>query len=195
METLSAPEPEIAQYVAEAPCARCQGTGKRVSPSFTSVEGKVYEERTYDCHYCKARGYFPGVDVNAIIALVFTTGNKPRFRASWPSKSNPWRSNDVTTLRAYYVWRLARFHGGADVTMPMTAISTSEGDPHVKFLDAIADYVATLVFGTSRAAAYRWANALGHDLPVPAGEPESARSGGPVVTSGEKPDFEREELK
>lgn len=190
------PEPELVPYLVEAPCTRCRGAGKNVSPAFTSVDGVSYPERVSRCSCCAGSGKFPGVDIPAILAIVFTTGRKPRFRASWPAKLNAWRNlGNAGASRAYYVWRLARFHGGADVTMPMTAMTAITGDPHLELLDAIAEYLAQHVFGTDKAAAYRWANALGHSIPVPSNQPASAFEGGPVVTEGEKPDFEREELK
>lgn len=177
-------------YKDELHCTRCKGTGTRFSKGFTADSGKVYPDRTNPCSYCNGRGAFPGVDVAAIGKLIQSRNG---FRKSWPSKMNPCRSSDTTVRRAYYVWRLARFHGGADVTMPMTAMTVCEGDPHAKFLDLLADHVAKKVFKTDMAAAYRWRAALGHSDQIPEGLPSAAYPGGEVV-QGSKPAFEMLEL-
>ena len=90
---------------------------------------------------------------------------------------------------------MARFHGGADVTMPVCASMDVAGDPFVDVLDIIADRVAQRVYGTDKAAAYRWGSALfGSDMKVPDGMPASAYSCGPVVLDGDKPEEEMMEL-
>lgn len=184
---------ETLSYKDEAHCTKCKGTGTRFSKGFTADSGKVYPDRTLDCSFCHGRGSFPAVDVAAIGKLIQSTKGKKGFRKSWPSKMNPWRTQDVTVRRAYYVWRNARFHGGVDVTMPITAIDTSSGDPHIKFLDALADFVAKKVFKTNMAAAYRWRAAFGYSDSIPAGQPSTAYPGGEVVQGG-KPEFEAMEL-
>jgi hypothetical protein len=71
-----------------------------------------------------------------------------------------------TSPRAYYVWRLARFHGGKDITMPMTATllcnARKEGEANMKALDQVADVVAKDAFGTNMHAAQRWGSVLGY---------------------------------
>lgn len=171
-------------------CTRCKGTGTRTSPAFDQ-----YPERTYSCHYCEGRGQFPALNVQAIAELITAgKGDKQRFRKSWPSKLSPWNNKDVTVRRAYYVWRLARFHGGADVTMPMTADMMNAGDPFKPVLDHLSDLVAKRVFGTHMAAANRWGSLLGFSKGSLPGLPSSAYEGGPVVTEGVKPAFEAPEL-
>jgi len=97
--------------------------------------------------------------------------------------------------RAYYVWRMARFHGGADVTMPVVASVLRGNDPFVKELDALAELVAKKVFGTDMAAALRWGSALGFlNQAIPAGLPGSAYPNGPVVLDGNKPVAESLEI-
>ena len=183
-------------YKDEAHCTKCKGTGTRFSKGFTADSGKVYPDRTLNCSYCFGRGSFPAVDITAIIdAVMAGKGEKRRFRKAWPEKFNVWRNQDSTIRRAYYIWRLARFHGGADVTLPMTAMDVIGGDPHHKVLDAMADQVAKRVFGTDRAAAHRWGLAMGVTNTHTPGLPASAYPGGPVLTSGEKPEFELLELK
>lgn len=185
--------PKVKPFLVEATCTHCNGEKRR---SY-DLGGKT---RTYDCLSCGQRGTFPGVDIDAILAAICSKRTNAAgirtFRRSWPSKQSPWRTDDPQVKRAYYVWRLARFHGGADVTMPVTASCAINGDPHRDLLDFLATLVAKRVFGTDRAAMYRWGNLLGivSEQP-PEGLPESAYEGGAVVTSGVKPGFEAMELK
>ena len=103
------------------------------------------------------------------------------------------RSKRPADARAYYVWRLARFHGGVDVTMPMMASVELGADPYKKELDSLSDTVAKSVFGTDMAAAYRWGSALGFAPTAPAGLPSTAYPCGPAATA-EKPIGERAEM-
>lgn len=159
------------------PCRVCNGDAVIHHAAFDSVPdevtGKVthYPDRDYPCNACEGFGYFTPPDMNDIAKRIRTTRaskGKPAgsFRASMVSPSigrNPSeaeRREMVMAERAYYVWRLARFHGGADVTMPMTADLFSRGDPYKPLLESMADAVAVKVFGSSMRGAGRWANAL-----------------------------------
>lgn len=186
----------MTDFKSPQPCTRCKGTGTRVSSAWTSDAGKHYPERTDPCYACHGEKTFPGLDIPAIVELVMTgKGDKRRFRKSWPSKMSPWGNKNVTERRAYFIWRLARFHGGADVTMPMTAMDATTGDPFKEALDALSDVVAKKVFGTDRAALARWGGLLGFsNAQSEPGLPSSAYEGGPVVTEGVKPSFEKGEL-
>lgn len=165
-------------------CTRCKGEG--TVPEHW--DGEHYQEQPVGrklCVYCRGKKTFDPPDVPAILQAI--KGRKG-LRSSMTfemSRGNP---------RAYYVWRLARFHGGKDVTMPMTACILIEGDPFHDLLDKIAELVAKKAFGTDMAAAYRWAGALGHSVSVPDGMPASAYSSGPTYDSN-KPDFELLETK
>lgn len=150
-------------------CTKCDGSGQARSAS------------TRPCPFCDGRGFFHTPDVTFLLQLI--KGRKG-LRSKRPEGCN----------RAYYVWRMARFHGGADVTMPMTASLAVAGDPYVPLLDVVADKVAEHVYGTSRAGATRWANALGMTLAPEDNLPPSAYPGGPVVTDGNKPYSEQLEL-
>lgn len=161
------------------PCPKCNGTGILVHESFTSIDGTVYPETRRPCFYCDGKGFYPPVNIPEILEQI--KGRKGL------------RSKRPESKRAYYVWRMARFHGGADVTMPVCASMDCGHDPFIEILDLIADKVAKRVFGTDKAAAYRWMNALGHDLPVLEGMPASAYSGGPVADDN-KPIEEMPEL-
>lgn len=160
------------------PCTRCGGSGTHTTKAF-SYEGRHYPERTSPCVWCDGRGRFMRPDLNTILEAI--KGRKGL------------RSKRPAARRDYYVWRMARFHGGADVTMPVCASMDVNGDPFVPLLDVIADAVAKHVFGTDLAAAHRWGRALGHldqDLP---GLPASAYACGPVADS-DKPEEEQAEL-
>lgn len=173
-------------------CPRCKGTGVRHSDAF-EYGGRSYPARVDPCHACKGAKEFPALDVPAIVEAITTArgaGGTRRFRKSAPKH---WGSGtSLADRRAYYVWRLARFHGGADVTMPMTAGLLSDGDPFQPELDRLSDLFAKKVFGTHLAAAARWGAAL-RGLEAPAGLPASAYPGGPVADGG-KPAWEFPEL-
>lgn len=161
-------------------CKACKGTGITVYEAFTTDEGRHYPRKERTCVWCDGKGYFEKPDFRAILLAV-------KGRKGLKSK----RPDDK---RAYYVWRMARFNGGADVTLPMTASLGANYDPYTPDLDRLADLVAKRVYGTDLAAANRWGRALGYldrDLP---GLPASAYSGGPVVMDRNKPLEELAEL-
>jgi hypothetical protein len=181
-EALSAPRP----------CPKCKGEGHthsewRVENGYEGPEGQV-------CHRCKGKGSFPGLSVKAIVDALFTTKGKARvFRKAFPSKLNHYGTLDGA--RAYYVWRLARFHGGADVTMPMTADMVIGSDPFRAELDLMSEMIARRVFGSDMAGAYRWNGLLGGGLgETPKGLPPSAYESGPVADEF-KPAWEVMELR
>lgn len=177
-------------FKSERHCTRCKGTGMVHSQwnkdnGYEGPEGKK-------CSCCKATGVFPGLDVTKLVDALFTTrGKTRRFRKSYTSTKG---FNDIHEARVYYVWRLARFHGGADVTMPMTADLLLRADPFKKELDLIAEHIARRVFGTDMAAAYRWGTALGFVQAAPKGLPETAYESGPVADEF-KPAWEALELR
>lgn len=140
------------------PCKRCKGDKVTHSMGFTALDGTVYPSRTETCSACKGVGEFPEIDEAAIITrIVATKGkNKGSIRASMTSSFS-----DRDEARAYYVWRMARFHGGKDMTMPMIADLALRGDPFTTELDKLADKVAKQYFGSDMAAARRWGRAFG----------------------------------
>jgi hypothetical protein len=171
-------------------CTRCNGTGITHSQWAKDRGSEGPEGRP--CHTCKAKGSFEGLDIQGIVDIILTKrGNKRSFRKSFPSNLD--RYGNVLHGRAYYVWRLARFHGGKDVTMPMTADMILHGDPFKKELDQLADVVAKHAFGTNMAAAARWGMALGFIKSAPEGLPASAYEGGPVADEN-KPKWEQLEI-
>jgi hypothetical protein len=145
------------------PCTVCKGTGKR-------IDWKGQEKA---CYACEGAGMFqnPMKEKDAILSAC--KGRGERLRSSRP----PYAKG----ARAYYVWRLARFHGGIDVRLPMMAGLDVHGDPYVDILDLMADAVAQRFCGTDMAAAYRWGLAMGSVNEIPKGLPATAYPGGPEV--------------
>lgn len=140
------------------PCERCKGTKTIHFDGFTTAEGKVYPDYDRECHACHGTGEFPEINEADLRARILATKgkNKGKIRASMVSDFN-----DLSAGRAYYIWRLARFHGGKDMTMPMTADTIVHGDPYKKELDALAEAVAKEQFGSDMRAALRWGRAFG----------------------------------
>ena len=131
-------------------CLRCKGTGIRVYSAFVGVDGKEWPSITRDCAFCRGRKYFEPVNVENIIAAIVNT-RTGELRASKPPKGGD---------RAYYVWRLARFHGGADVCLPIMAETLVDGDPFHDVLEQLSEVVAQKAFGTTMGAANAWKNVL-----------------------------------
>src|SRR5512135_1613892 len=134
------------------PCTRCKGN--KVVPDLLD------DSKTRPCNSCGGVGEYPEVDQTDILKRITASQgkNKGKIRASMTS---PFRSDGHVEARAYYVWRLARFHGGKDMTMPVMADLVLRGDPYKPELDKLADEVAKTQFGSDMAAAFRWGRALG----------------------------------
>jgi hypothetical protein len=139
-------------------CISCKGTGKTFMSGFTALNGEVYQDTYYVCASCKGTGNFPEVDKEYILNRITASRgkNKGKLRASMSSNFQ-----DKIEARAYYVWRIARFHGGVDTTLPMTADLGVRGDPYKIELDHLAEQVAINNFGTDLAGTLRWGRALG----------------------------------
>lgn len=137
-----------------ATCPLCKGTNVR------------------PCYKCDGKGIFTAPDWDALLTAIRGRGGKLRSARPGREKGD----------RAYYIWRIARFNGGADVTMPMMASLFSDGDPFLPELDAFADAVAVRVFGTRLAGAARWGRLLTNNAPAtPPGLPATAYEFGPVL--------------
>lgn len=137
----------------ERHCSRCKGARKVFWEGFTATSGTVYPDKWVDCTWCDGIGKYSEPNVEEIEALVLATKgkNKGKLRASMKSSDN---------ARAYYVWRMARFHGGVDVTLPVMADLGVRGDPYRKELDQIAEDVAKKYLGSNMRGAMRWHQAM-----------------------------------
>jgi hypothetical protein len=131
-------------------CTKCKGSGIR--DAYKSLSGEILIEAR-QCYRCKGAGKFEAPNWEAIKQALIITPKKgtPRLRSAKPKED----------MRSAYVWRMARFHGGIDMTLPVMASMDIDGDPFVKQLDTFADYIAKTYLGTDLAGAARWGKALG----------------------------------
>jgi hypothetical protein len=130
-------------------CKRCEGVG---SADFLG--------KAETCRYCNGTGVFAEVNASEIFSLVISSKGKNKGKLK-SSMTSPFRSDGLLKNRAYYVWRMARFHGGVDTTMPVMAGMCVRNDPYTEELDLLADKLAVESFGNNMAAAYRWGRAFG----------------------------------
>jgi len=133
-------------------CTKCNGTGIRKALEGFSPDSSLGRDR--ECYSCRGNKTFLKPNLDLILEAV--KGRKG-LRTAKPKDNK----------RAAYVWRMARFHGGVDMRMPIMAQLDIEGDPYVKVLDSMADALAKQHFGSDLVAAYRWGTALGV---IPRGE-------------------------
>lgn len=126
------------------PCTKCRAKRKGLNDN--------------ECPFCLGQRFFEPVDAPKILGDIYTTRGrgKGNFRVT-PPKMN----GSVLSHRTYYVWRMARFHGGIDMAMPVKAEIMIEGDPFVKELKTLSEKLAKVEFGTSTAAIERWKGILG----------------------------------
>jgi hypothetical protein len=144
MKNIIAPE----NLPATASCTRCKGSGENFFQGFTAEDGKVYPDRFRKCYACDGKGIFSKpIEKDILEALKGRNG----MRSAKPKDNK----------EAAYVWRMARFHGGKDLTMPVCAMSDIAGNPYGEYLDQIADRAAKMFFGSDLAAAKVWGRALG----------------------------------
>jgi len=167
-------------------CLKCKGTG--VYESFKGRKEK--------CYYCEGKGYLPSpLEQEELREILEKITVKRRGKTSL-RKSPPNNIRDRISYkgaRSYAVWRLARFHGGIDVTMPVCAMTDIYYDSYKDELDEIAGKVAKIFFGTDMAAAYRWGKIMGWVDDVPNGLPSTAYEGNSPILE-EKPIEELLEL-
>ena len=129
------------------------------------------------CFACDGRGTFPDLEEHVPDIMAAIQGRKG-LRSSPPKFSGEGRG--VVDARSYFVWRLARFHGGADVTLPMLAGYRIAGDPERDRLMQLSLEVAGAFYGVRESAGgARWSTAM-RGTDAPAGLPASAYPGGPA---------------
>lgn len=134
-------------------CKGCEGLGYKLHRGFRCDDGYVSKSRWNKCGDCNGNGWFHAPDLASIVNLI--RGRKPgRLRSKRPDAP-----------RAYYVWRMARFHGGADVCNPMAAEMSISGDPYREILEELAKIIAKKCFGSENYGLARWHLAMyGHHI-------------------------------
>jgi len=175
-------------------CKRCKGTKTATKWIYDPITKKG-DFGPAPCDECNATGMISKPDFDNIFQVITkkVKGSEKRaFRTGKPKFENEHKNQEEG--RAYYVWRMVRFHSGQDVTMPVVASMCVTYDPFERELDAFASYVAKGAFGTDLAGATRWARALGYEVRDTPNLPASAQSGGPVVLDNDKPPAEHPEL-
>jgi len=133
-------------------CTNCKGVGYWLGNGFSYIteEGrhKSYPTLWKQCDCCDGAGWFHAPRPTDLIRQV--KGRKPRtLRSKRPDDARP-----------YFVWRLARFHGGKDVCLPMGAEVEITGDPYKEVLDELARLIAKAYFGSGNFGAARWQQAM-----------------------------------
>ena len=105
-----------------ANCTRCNGAGQ--------IEHWRHDGTMVTCHCCNGRGTFESPDLKQLCADIKRLQAKhcPQQAAEDP--------------RAYFLWRMIRFHTGKDVTLPMTASMAVDHDPFKPTLEAAAVIIA-----------------------------------------------------
>ena len=151
------------------PCARCQGSKLTIHEAWTSMEGKHYPRREQPCIWCDGVGHFTKPDIPALVQAV--KGRKPgKLRSKRPDDT-----------RAYFIWRMARFHTGADVCLPMAAQMDIAADPYKDLLEVAAEMLAEHLTGHRSAGRARWQSAMYGTAPQEPYMPAAAYPGGPVA--------------
>lgn len=129
-------------------CPHCKGSG----------EVQFLEEWRRECETCDG---FGKVHIDTCQILNAITTRKGTLYRSLPKEAR-------LTYGAEYVWRMARFHGGADTTMPVMCfysigchgILKEDAQAVLKVLDKIVDAVAKVYLGTDTAAVEAWSGLI-----------------------------------
>ena len=132
-------------------CKHCKGHGHTLSKGFTVDDRdsrRDYPSKWKPCYDCNGTGWFHAPDLKALALAI-----KGRKLGTLRSK----RPDDA---RAYFVWRLARFHGGQDTCLPMGAEMEIGGDPYKEILDTLAQMIAERLFGSGNFGRARWQAAM-----------------------------------
>jgi len=149
-------------------CTRCDGVGE--------VDHWRRDGTKVSCTCCGGRGIFERPDLVELCRAI--KGRKPcTVRSKRPEEP-----------RAWFLWRMVRFHTGKDVTLPMTASIAIEGDPFKPTLDVAARMIAAKFTGQESIGSARWRHAMHGETPA-----DSAVLDMPV-TDNDKPWCERLEL-
>tara|TARA_Y100000004_G_scaffold190198_1_gene246976 strand:+ start:199 stop:666 length:468 start_codon:yes stop_codon:yes gene_type:complete len=150
------------------PCNTCEGAGEVLH--WRKDGTKV------TCSDCEGRGFFESPDLVQLSKAI--KGRKP----------GTVRSKKPEDCRAWFLWRMVRFHSGQDVTLPMTATMAISGDPFKPTLEIAAEMIARHLTGKESIGTARWHHAIHGDTPADASILDMP------VANGDKPFAERLEL-
>jgi hypothetical protein len=165
-------------------CKGCCGSGRYRREGFvSSYDGVLVPAVDRPCSSCDGKGSFMPPDEETIFTAI--KGRKG-LKSKKPEGNREW-----------YVWRMARFWSGLDVTMPICAMGAVSDDPFKDELTKFSEHAAVRFVGNSVAAVNRWGRLFGlvdPNAPQPAGLAATAYECGPVLHGVQKPDCEMGEL-
>lgn len=137
-------------------CLGCDGTGKRKE---YDIQSSTYRVGNSPCFSCMGSTLWHEPDQLAIEAMI--KGRKGKLASRPPKRDSTDPATYQRQCRAAYVWRMARFHGGVDMTMPTIDPLFVRHDPYHEILDTMADAMARKYLGSDLRAARRWGTAMG----------------------------------
>lgn len=141
-----------------APCETCEGAG------VNKWDG------SRRCYACGGAKIFKKPDLIKLLEPILSKKSRSGLVSKRPKDD-----------RQAWLWRMVRFHTGADVTMPWTF--TIRGDPFASYIDDFAMVVAHKLTGHGSAGGARWSGLLSNNpLPTTPNMPATAFPCGPVVT-------------
>lgn len=159
-KTISLTDKDIPE---SAPCKACDGTG------VNKWDGGRR------CYTCDGAGAFAKPDLMGLLNPIRSKKSRTGLVSKRPKDD-----------RQAWLWRMIRFHTGADVTMPWTF--TLRGDPYASYIDDFAIVVARKLTGHASAGGARWSGLLSNGpLPTTPDMPMTAFACGPVVTDNHDP--------
>lgn len=169
MTTTTAEAVQQQLNAASLPCRRCNGSKLTIHEAWTAMDGRNFPRREQPCLWCDGVGIFEKPDIIELTKAI--KGRKPgKLRSKRPDDT-----------RAYFIWRMVRFHTGDDVCLPMMAQMDISADPYRELLEVVAEEVAAHLTGHTSAGRARWQAAMYGTAPQERYMPQSAFPGGPVA--------------
>ena len=163
--------------MSKRPCLKCNGKGATENRWHQRLketpDNPIYQNLGKDplelCKYaCDGSGYYEAPDFHRLFDMVKgkvgLRFNRPYFAKGEKRKAMQ-PLDRILEDRAYYVWRMVRFHSGIDVTLPVMAVSDVRHDPFKAELDKYIDELALKFYGSNMRGANRWRPLLVGDNP------------------------------
>ena len=145
LEPISMTKSSGEQIMKTLPCNTCEGAGEVLHWRKNGT--------TVPCSDCEGRGCFESPDLVQLANTI--KGRKP----------STIRSKKPEDPRAWFLWRMVRFHSGQDVTLPMTATMAISGDPFKPTLEIAAEMIARHLTGKESIGTARWRHAVHGEVP------------------------------